>query len=514
MPRTSDAPSASGSRRRSARSWAGTAELDTLLAALTQAGEGPGALAIVTGAAGLGKTRLLGELCARAAGARTLRVQCSQAGGHHPYAAAGAIVRRALHLDLHTPEAEVARRLRTVVRERAPGLAPWLPLLGLVVGIALEGTPETAALEESFVSERIATSVDELLTSIVPDEALVVVDDAHLLDEASAALIGYLAAGIRSRRWLLVLAHRGPGDGFVAPEGVEALTVPLAPLEHSAALLLAVQLTEDAPLPQHVAVAVATRSDGSPLFVTEMVAAMRAGADHHTLPESVEALMALQIDELASADRAVLRQASVMGVRFTRAALVAALELDDDAADAVLGRLEGFLVAEEGGALLFRHGLLRDAAYHGLSFRRRRVLHRRVGEAMELAAGRRRLGGRSRPDPPFLRIRRVGEVAPLRPARRLDGARGLCERRCRGRARAGRRGRREAAGCAARGRDAGGGGARRRAPVARRVRECAGGLRASPGAASGATRSSAPGCCARRRSSPTGSASSPRRCGS
>ena len=363
------------------------AELDTLLAALTQAGEGPGAVAIVSGAAGLGKTRLLGELCAQAAGARTLRVQCSQAGANHPYAAAGAIVRRALQLDLHSPAPDVERRLRAVVRERAPELAPWIPLLGLVVGLGLEGTAETMALEESFVSERIAISVEDLLRRIVPDAALIVVDDAHLLDEASALLINHLAAGIRARRWLLVLARRGPDDGFIAPQGAEALIVPLAPLEQSAALLLAVQLTEDAPLPQHVATAVATRSDGSPLFVTEMVAAMRAGADHHTLPQSVEALMALQIDELASADRAVLRQASVMGVRFTRAALVAALELDDDDADAVLGRLEGFLVAEEGGGLLFRHGLLRDAAYHGLSFRRRRVLHRRVGDTLELAAG-------------------------------------------------------------------------------------------------------------------------------
>ena len=53
----------------------------------------------------------------------------------------------------------------------------------------------------------------------------------------------------------------------------------------------------------------------------------------------------------------------------------------------MLERLEGFLVAGDDGVLAFRHGLLRDAAYHGLSFRRRRVLHRRVGESLELGAG-------------------------------------------------------------------------------------------------------------------------------
>ena len=97
--------------------------------------------------------------------------------------------------------------------------------------------------------------------------------------------------------------------------------------------------------------------------------------------------MALQIDELASADRGVLRQASVIGVRFTRAKLMTTLDLGEAEADAVLERLEGFLEAGDDGVLAFRHGLLRDAAYHGLSFRRRRVLHRRVGESLELGAG-------------------------------------------------------------------------------------------------------------------------------
>jgi class 3 adenylate cyclase/tetratricopeptide (TPR) repeat protein len=362
------------------------AELDELLAALAAAGAGPGALAIVTGAAGVGKTRLLGELCAQAAGARTLRVRCTQMGVNHPYATAGAIMRRALQVDALAPPGEVGRRLRTVVRERARPLEPWLPLLGLVVGLDLPPTAETAALEERFVSERIAASVEALLVVLVADAALIVVDDAHYMDEASAALLGHIARGIRARRWLLVVAHREHDEGFGAAEDIVVVRLPLAPLDQAAALLLVVQLSEDAPLPAHVAATVAQRSDGSPLFITEMVAAMRGGAHHTTLPRSVEALMALQIDELSAGDRGVLRQASVMGVRFTRASLVAALELDDAGAEAILARLEGFLTPDEAGGLSFRHALLRDAAYHGLSFRRRRSLHRRVGESLELGA--------------------------------------------------------------------------------------------------------------------------------
>ena len=362
-------------------------ELDTLLGALHSAGDGPGALVVVTGGTGIGKSRLLGEFCALAAGTPTLRVQCAHAGASHPYAAAGTLLLRSLQLDRHTPAPAVERRLRAVIGERAPGLAPWLPLLGLVVGLDLPATPESAALEDDFVSDRIAASVEALLDRLLPDAALIVVDDAHLMDEASAALIAHIAAGIQARRWLLVVARRPDDDGFAAPPDVKAAALNLAPLAAAAARKLVVQLTEDAPLPAHVAEAIGGRSDGSPLFVTEMVRAMRGGADHHTLPDSVEALMALQIDELAAADRGVLRRAAVMGTRFTRAGLVAALELDDAHADAILERLADFLVDDGEGGLAFRHGLLRDAAYHGLSFRRRRFLHRRVGEALELNAG-------------------------------------------------------------------------------------------------------------------------------
>jgi predicted ATPase/class 3 adenylate cyclase len=362
-------------------------ELAALLAAARESAAGTGRLALVTGDSGIGKTRLLAELCARAGDARPVRVQCAQAGARRPYAGAGAVMRRALQVDAHAPASLVERRLRTIVGDGGPELEPWLPLLGLVVGLDLPPTPESAALEERFVAERIATSFEALLELALPGSALVIVDDAHWLDEASAALIDHVAAGIAARSWLLVLARRPDDRGLDTPEDVAPLLLlPLAPLDPPATLRLVVALTEDAPLPAHVTARIAARSDGSPLFVTELLRAMREGSDHDTLPESVEDLMALRIDELSAADRGVLRQASVMGARFTRADLVAALELDEDRAEAILERLHGYLIADGDGALSFRHGLLRDAAYHGLPFRRRRTLHRRVGEVLEQRA--------------------------------------------------------------------------------------------------------------------------------
>ncbi|MEO9174184.1 MAG: adenylate/guanylate cyclase domain-containing protein, partial [Gaiellales bacterium] len=362
------------------------AELAALLDALDSASAGKGAVAVVTGDPGIGKTRLLAELAARAMGARLLRVQCVQTGVRHPYSTAGAILRRALELDDHAPASVVERGLRAVVDGGGLELEPWLPLLGLVVGLSLPPTLESAALEERFVSDRISTSVAALLDLIVPGCALVIVDDAHWMDEASAALLDHVAQGIGARRWLLVAAQRDGDGGFEPAENASTMRLPLAPLERSAALRLVLQLTEDAPLAAHVATSIAARSDGSPLFVTELVRAMQEGADPDYLPESVEDMMAITIDELAAADRGVLRQAAVIGARFTRADLVAALELDETRAETILARLGDLLLADGEGGLSFRHGLLRDAAYHGLPFRRRRLLHRRVAESLEQRA--------------------------------------------------------------------------------------------------------------------------------
>ena len=102
---------------------------------------------------------------------------------------------------------------------------------GVVVGLSLAPTPESAALEERFVSERIAAAVEVLLDAVLPDAALLVIDDARFMDEASTALVGFLAGGHRcaalaARRRAALRRRR-----LDAPEGVEPVRIPLAPLD-------------------------------------------------------------------------------------------------------------------------------------------------------------------------------------------------------------------------------------------------------------------------------------------
>src|SRR5262249_11412952 len=105
------------------------------------------------------------------------------------------------------------------------------------------------------------------------------------------------------------------------------------------------------------------------------------------LPDTVESLVATRIDRLAPADRALLRWASVFGVSFSGSLIAEVLEDDPTvaAASEAWDRLGEFVERnpEIPGAFRFRHALIRDAAYEGLSFKRRRDLHGRVAEVIE-----------------------------------------------------------------------------------------------------------------------------------
>ncbi len=106
-----------------------------------------------------------------------------------------------------------------------------------------------------------------------------------------------------------------------------------------------------------------------------------------SLPDSIESMIAGQIDRLAATDRTILRYASVLGTSFDPALLAAAVREDVDIDAEAWSRLGDLVQEESTGNLRFRNTLIRDAAYEGLPYRRRRDLHARVGETIEARAG-------------------------------------------------------------------------------------------------------------------------------
>jgi predicted ATPase len=145
--------------------------------------------------------------------------------------------------------------------------------------------------------------------------------------------------------------------------------------------------TQAAPLRPDEIDAIVGRAGGNPLFVEELVRmARKSGVD--ALPDSLDAVASAEIDNLEPLVRRVLRYASVLGNTFERPVLEEILELEqirlDDATMRGLGRQ---LMATGKDRVSFRHSVVRDAAYEGLPFTRRRHLHLLAGEAIERTAG-------------------------------------------------------------------------------------------------------------------------------
>jgi len=359
-------------------------ELAVVRKALGAARTGNGQMVEIVGEPGIGKTRLLEAMRDAAMGFRKLRAACEAYTSSTPYVVWRELLRETMELGRDVPDdvAEVA--LRQAVAAHAPDLEPWLALLGAPLGLVIAPSVEVDMLAEANRRARLHETVARFLEALLPGPALVEIDDAHHMDEASVELTRHLAQGLASRKWLLGVAHRPGPSGFSAAEGA-AQRVDLKPLAKGDALRLAQLATQERPLPTHVVEVVAQRSGGHPQFLRDLVRSAAASGGVVGLPDSAEAAALARIDALPPDDRNVVRRASVFGLTFHPRMLA----WFDDPEDGpppdpeIWTRLADLFDEDGDGYLRFRQSLLRDTAYEGLPFRQRRRLHATVAAHVE-----------------------------------------------------------------------------------------------------------------------------------
>lgn len=225
-----------------------------------------------------------------------------------------------------------------------------------------------------------------VLAHVMSTPTLVLFEDAHWMDEASADLLGDLATTVGFLPCLICVTRRDTDSGFTPREGT-ATTVRLEPLGPEDAAELLRVATERSPIPAHELAALAERSGGNPLFLQELVATVRDSDSMDALPDTIEALITARIDRLPPNDRMFLRRASVLGRSFPRDLLPAVFDVVPPRDDDVWTRLSGFLSNDDSGMVAFEHALVRDCAYEGLSYRVRRRLHAQVADLIRESAG-------------------------------------------------------------------------------------------------------------------------------
>jgi class 3 adenylate cyclase/tetratricopeptide (TPR) repeat protein len=365
--------------------FAGRAEeLARLEEMLDGARAGHGWCVELVGPPGIGKSRLVDELLIRASGCAVLRTRCADHRAAVPYAPLRDLLRQALGLDDSAPPALAGTTLTDRLRTTAPDLLAWAPLLATVLGAEVHPTREVEGLDDRFRRARLEATFPAFVRALLSPPAVLVLDDADLLDEASASLVRTLADDVHGAPWLVLLTVRQDAPDPLSGVAGRATSMELAPLDDDAVAKLLQSVTEDAPLAPHLRAEMAATSAGNPLFLLELATsgdALREGG----LPDTVEQVVAAQIDRLPPDDRRLLRAASVLGAR-----------VRVDVLREVLGeplppeRIQGLsdhLVPDGENTLRFRHELMREAAYEGLPYARRRRLHAAACSALLRLAG-------------------------------------------------------------------------------------------------------------------------------
>jgi DNA-binding SARP family transcriptional activator len=366
-------------------------ELARAMPLIDRALAGRGALLLIGGEPGIGKSRLAEALATRAnaGGARIVVGRCWEAGGAPAYwpwvQALRAYVRG-------TDDATLRRHIGTA----GPELLALLPELGERLG----ELPSGSAPDSQGARFRLFESVSSLLHAAAGERPLtLVLDDLHAADAPSLLLLRFVAGQLAGSPLLLVACYR---DGEGGAELVEALAelsrepaahrLSLAGLDHQGTARLLAATMGRAP-GDRLALRVRAETQGNPLFVAEMgrlLATETTPGDaggRLPIPRRVTEAIARRVQRLSKPCRDMLVSASILGREFDPEVLE---HLSGLAEDDVLAALDeaaaAGLVGEVPGApgrLRFAHILVRDALYEELPASRRLRLHRQVAETLE-----------------------------------------------------------------------------------------------------------------------------------
>ncbi|HWS44655.1 MAG TPA: AAA family ATPase, partial [Acidimicrobiia bacterium] len=347
-------------------------------------------LVVISGDAGVGKSRLAAELARVAAcehGAVALGGQCVPYGDANVYGPVAEILRQAVDLDADAIDGPTRDRLVRRVSEatrQAPDSTDTLRmvegLLYVIEGTARPGVDPTRARDDAL---RSTISFFESLAAQAP--LMLTLSDVHWAADEAYELIDRILARLHDYPVVLVTTTR-PGleaRWVPAPGRHNTFALHLEPLDRDAtAELVRTLLFEDAD--DETVGFLLERSGGNPFFVEELVAFVRETRDGEPLPDlpaTLHGLVAARLDTLEPAERSVLEDCAVVGGSGPVSAVLALAARAD--ARRLLDRLaERDLLSFQHDEFQFKSELIREIAYGTLTKAERARRHAVVAPAL------------------------------------------------------------------------------------------------------------------------------------
>jgi DNA-binding CsgD family transcriptional regulator/tetratricopeptide (TPR) repeat protein len=338
-----------------------TAELEALDAVLAAARAGAASTVLVSGEAGIGKTRLLEEFAsrARAGGARVLIGTCIELGdGELP----------------HAPLAAILRELRSELRpEELAGV------LGPARAVLDPAGPEGQAGRLELVLDMLSR-----LGEIGP--AVIAIEDLHWADRSTRDLLAFLIRSLRREPIVIVATYRSdelhrrhPLRTFLTAHASEVEQLEIARFDQDELTRLVTAIRGATPT-RELAAQLLARSEGNPFLAEELLAAGGTG-----LPDTLREVLMARVERVSDRARAALRIAACAGAGaphrlFSATAGLAELELEDALRETVTHHV---LVRKGEEAYAFRHALLGEAVYADMLPSERARLHAAIARALD-----------------------------------------------------------------------------------------------------------------------------------
>jgi class 3 adenylate cyclase/predicted ATPase len=379
-------------------------ELALLIERWRQAKTGEGQVVLLSGEAGIGKSRITEGVLETVATEPhfLLRYQCSP---YHTDSALYPVIQQLAYAAGFAGDDSAERRLNrleTLLARATDNVGVATSLIAPLMDLdARSRYGELTMPPQQRRSRTLAILIDQLTGLASQKPVLWVIEDAHWIDPTTLELIELALDRVQGTRVFVLITARPTFVAFFASHPV-VTRLTLNRLARTATQAIVARITRGKRLPESLLDEIAARTDGVPLFVEEMTKAviesgvLRESADAYNVDGPLSALAiptTLHDSLMARLDRLhpvkeVAQTAAVIGRSFDHRTIAALAALPEaELAEAMRRLVEAELVFRRGtppdATYLFKHALVRDAAYESLLKVTRITLHERLVDVLE-----------------------------------------------------------------------------------------------------------------------------------
>ena len=380
-------------------------EVGLLLERWAQAKEGAGHVILLSGEAGLGKSRLAQAINDHVAEDPHTRLECHSSPyyQHTSFYPITNLLQHILHWQSDDTPDEKRVKLEQMLDQNQFSREEMAPLFASLLSLPLpeEQYPPLPWTPQIWRQKTLEATVTMLLKQAERRPVLFILEDLHWTDPSTLELLGLLIKQAPTVSLFILLTCR---PEFESPWGLQTHLTPIVLHRFTRPQIetMAVHVTHGKRLPEEVIQHLVEKSDGVPLYMEEMTKAilesevLSEAADRYelarplaslTIPATLQDSLMARLDRLEMA-KGIAQLGATIGRQFDYALLHAISSMDEETLQRELDRLvEAELLYQRGlgaqSTYSFKHALIRDAAYQSLLRRTRQAYHQRIAQRLE-----------------------------------------------------------------------------------------------------------------------------------